>query len=235
MLFEVQDLRVFYDTVETLKGISLRSEEESIVAIIGCNGAGKTTTLKAISGLKRAASGSIWFEGERIDILSPVEIVKRGIAHVPEGRRLFTYMTVGENLQAGAYLRKGSEVRSYIEKNYQYFPILKKRSKQQAGSLSGGEQQMLAIARALMAKPRLLLMDEPTLGLSPMISREVAKIATDINHRDGVSVILVEQNARLALRIAQKGYVMEMGSIVLQGEAEDLLNNEHVRKAYLGA
>lgn len=234
MFFEVRNLHVHYDKIEALKGISLDSLEGLITAILGANGAGKSTTLKTISGLKRPTSGEIWFQGQRIDDKSPRHIVKLGISHVPEGKRLFGQMTVLENLLTGAYTRKDKKgVKRDLERVYESFPILKKRQSQVAGSLSGGEQQMLAIGRALMCKPKLLLMDEPTLGLAPIMVQEITKIIADIN-QEGVSIILVEQNARLALSLAHKGYVLETGSIVLQGNSQELAHSEYVKKAYLG-
>ena len=232
--FRVQNLRVFYERVEALKGISIDVEGGAIAALIGANGAGKSTTLRAISGLVGVSSGEIYFQGEKIDGLSPQEIVRAGIAHVPEGRRVFPYMSVKENLMLGAFRRKDKEgIRGDLEGVFEHFPILRERRSQSAGSLSGGEQQMLAIGRALMSKPQLLLLDEPSLGLAPLMVKEVGRIIVDINQRK-VGIILVEQNAQMALRLAQKGYVLETGSIALQGEASELIDNEHVRKAYLG-
>jgi branched-chain amino acid transport system ATP-binding protein len=234
MLLEVRNLRVHYGKAEALKGISLGVEEGTIITLIGANGAGKTTTLRTISGLKAPTSGEIWFQGKRIDGMPPNVIVTLGIAHVPEGRRIFAPMTVLENLEMGAYVRKDRhEVARNLERIFEHFPVLKQRRGQQAGSLSGGEQQMLAVARALMASPKLLLMDEPSLGLSPVLVEEVGNIITDIN-RGGVSIILVEQNARMALMLAHRGYVLEVGSIALEGDAKELANDEHVKKAYLG-
>jgi len=232
--FRAQSLRVFYERVEALKGISIEVESGAIVTLIGANGAGKSTTLRAISGLIGVASGEIFFAGRRIDGLSPQEIVRTGIAHVPEGRRVFPYMTVRENLMMGAFRRKDREgIRGDLEGVFEHFPVLKERRSQSAGSLSGGEQQMLAIGRALMSKPRLLLLDEPSLGLAPLMVKEVGRIIAGINERK-VGIILVEQNAQMALRLAHKGYVLETGSIALQGKASELIDNEHVRKAYLG-
>ncbi len=232
--FRVQNLRVFYERVEALKGISIDVESGAIAALIGANGAGKSTTLRAISGLVGVSSGEIYFQGKKIDGLSPQEIVRAGIAHVPEGRRVFPYMSVKENLMLGAFRRKDKEgIRGDLEGVFEHFPILKERRSQSAGSLSGGEQQMLAIGRALMSKPQLLLLDEPSLGLAPLMVKEVGRIIVDINQRK-VGIILVEQNAQMALRLAKKGYVLETGSIALQGEASELIGNEHVRKAYLG-
>jgi branched-chain amino acid transport system ATP-binding protein len=234
MLISIKDIKVHYGRVEAIKGISIEGDEQSIVALIGANGAGKTTTLRTISGLKTPTSGEIWFSGTRIDGLPPEEIVKRGIAHVPEGRRVFRYMTVLENLRSGAFLRQDrEEVDSDFESVFKLFPRLAERGRQQAGTLSGGEQQMLAIARALMARPKLLLMDEPSLGLAPMVVAEVARMIRHIN-ASGTAIILVEQNARMALRLAHKGYVLETGNIVLRGNAKELLRDERVQKIYLG-
>jgi branched-chain amino acid transport system ATP-binding protein len=234
MLLKIKDLWCHYGGAEILKGITLEVEEGSIITIIGSNGAGKTTILRTISGLKIPSSGEILFQGERIDRRLPQDIVRQGVVHVPEGRALFPYMTVFENLKLGAFLQKNrGQIESELEKVFNHFPVLKERKRQQARTLSGGEQQMLAIGRALMCQPRLLLMDEPSLGLSPMNVREIGKIVQDINRR-GISVILVEQNARLALGLAERGYVLETGNIVLHGEAKELMNSEHVRKAYLG-
>jgi len=232
--FRVQNLRVFYERVEALKGISIDVESGAIVTLIGANGAGKSTMLRAISGLVGVSSGEIYFQGKKMDGLSPQQIVRAGIAHVPEGRRVFPYMSVKENLMLGAFRRKDKEgIRGDLEGVFEHFPILKERRSQSAGSLSGGEQQMLAIGRAMMSKPQLLLLDEPSLGLAPLMVKEVGRIIVDINQRK-VGIILVEQNAQMALRLAKKGYVLETGSIALQGEASELIGNEHVRKAYLG-
>lgn len=234
MLLKIKDLRCHYGGAEILKGIDLEIEEGSVITIIGSNGAGKTTILRTISGLKTPSDGEIFFQGERIDRKLPQDIVKLGIVHVPEGRALFPHMTVLENLRLGAFLQKDkTEMQNSLERAFKHFPRLRERKNQQARTLSGGEQQMLAIGRALMCRPRLLLMDEPSLGLSPMNVREIGKIVRDINQR-GISVILVEQNARLALGLAKRGYVLETGSIVLHGDASELMNSEHVRKAYLG-
>jgi branched-chain amino acid transport system ATP-binding protein len=234
MLLELKDLWCHYGGAEILKGITLEVEEGRIITIIGSNGAGKTTILRSISGLKTPSSGEILFQGERIDREPPQDIVRRGVVHVPQGSALFPYMTVLENLRIGAFLQKDREqIKSELEKVFKHFPVLKERERQQARTLSGGEQQLLAIGRALMCRPRLLLMDEPSLGLSPMNVQEIGRIIRDINGR-GISVILVEQNARLALRLANHGYVLETGNIVLQGETKELLRSEHIRKAFLG-
>lgn len=232
--FQVDCLKVFYERVEALKGVSLSMASGRIITLIGANGAGKSTVLRAISGLINIAQGEIRFQQKKINGLSPQEIVRLGIAHVPEGRRVFPYMSVRENLLLGAFRRRDRlQIQADLEKVFAHFPVLKERRNQPAGSLSGGEQQMLAIGRALMSHPQLLLLDEPSLGLAPLIVREVGRIIQDIN-RQQVGIILVEQNAQMALRLAQKGYVLERGSIILEGEASTLLNNEHVKKAYLG-
>jgi branched-chain amino acid transport system ATP-binding protein len=234
MLLEVKDIRVHYDGAEALKDVSLWIEEGMIVTLIGANGAGKSTTLKTISGLKHPASGEIWFQSERIDRLQPQAIVKRGIAQVPEGRRLFPGMTVLENLRVGAYLRKDGEgIKTDFQEIFEHFPILSERRRQAAGTLSGGEQQMLAIGRALMSRPKLLLLDEPSLGLAPKMVSEIAKIITDINQR-GTSILLVEQNAHMALTLAQRGYVMQTGSIMLEGTTKELMSSDDVKRSYLG-
>jgi branched-chain amino acid transport system ATP-binding protein len=234
MLLGVKELRVHYGKAEALKGISMEVTEGMIVALLGANGAGKTTTLRCISGLKVPTSGEICFKGNRIDGMSPQDIAKLGIIHVSEGKRLFGTMTVLENLELGAYLHRGkSEVARRLENVYEHFPILKDRCSQLAETLSGGEQQMLAMGRALMGSPRLLLMDEPSLGLSPLFVQEVSRIIQDIN-RSGVAIILVEQNARMALKLAQRAYILEVGNVSLQGDAESLRNDKRVKEAYLG-
>ena len=234
MLLEVKGLRVHYGTVEALKGIDLRLEAADIVTLIGANGAGKSTALRAISGLERATRGEIRFEGERIDGLAPDRVVARGIAQVPEGRRVFPELTVFENLMTGAFLRRDKDaMRADLGEVYEHFPRLRERRGQMAKTLSGGEQQMLAMGRALMAAPRLLLMDEPSLGLSPVMVGEIAKIIREI-HARGVPVVLVEQNASLALKLASYGYVLETGHVALEGPAARLNEHDHVRKAYLG-
>jgi len=234
MLLEIKALRVHYGKAEALKGISLSVDEGAIVALIGANGAGKTTTLRTMSGLKVPTSGEIWFQGKRIDAMPAHDIVKLGIAHIPEGRIVFAPMTVLDNLRMGAYLRKDKhQIARDLDIMYERFPVLKERHKQLAGSLSGGEQQMLAIARALMTRPKLLLMDEPSMGLSPILVEEVGNIIRDINE-GGIGIILVEQNARMALGLANKAYILEVGSITLEGDAKELANDERVKKAYLG-
>jgi branched-chain amino acid transport system ATP-binding protein len=235
LILEMKDARVTYGKAEALRGISIEAEEGEIVTLIGSNGAGKTTTLRAICGLKALHSGEIWFRDRKINGMLPHDIVKMGIAHVPEGRRVFSTMTVRENLELGAYLRKDKQqIAEDLENIYRSFAVLKERQRQTSGSLSGGEQQMLAIGRALMAGPSLLLLDEPSLGLSPLLVREVARIIRNIN-RGGVSIILIEQNARMAFKLAQRAYILEVGNIILQGDAKDLANDERVKKAYLGS
>jgi branched-chain amino acid transport system ATP-binding protein len=234
MLLEIIDLKVSYGGAEILKSISFGVEDSEIVTIIGGNGAGKTTTLRTISGLKKAAGGEIRFNGQRIGATAAQNIVKMGIGHVPQGRNLFAYMSVLENMKLGAYLRKDKkQIKKDLENVLQTFPILKARRYQEVGTLSGGEQQMVAIGRALMGKPKLLLLDEPSIGLAPLIVREIGKIITGINQA-GTGILLVEQNARMAIRLAHSGYVLETGKFVLQGRCQDLLDDERVKKAYLG-
>jgi len=234
MLLEIKNLWVRYAGAEVLKGISCAVEEGTIVTFLGSNGAGKSTTLRAICGLKPPDSGEIWFNGKRIDGDLPQNIVKQGIGHVLEGRALFPYMTVLENLKVGAFLQKDKQqIDRNLKEIFASFPILKERQQQQARTLSGGEQQMLTIARALMGSPKLLLLDEPSLGLSPLMVRQIGTIVLQI-HQRGFSVLLVEQNARLALGIAQRCYVLETGTIAVYGETKEMLNNDQVRKAYLG-
>jgi branched-chain amino acid transport system ATP-binding protein len=234
MLLDIKDVIVSYGKAQALKGISLGVDEGEVVALIGANGAGKTTLLRSISALKRIDSGEILFDGQRIDQLPGHELVKKGIGHVPEGRIVFGPMTVTDNLRMGAYLRKNKEeVRRDIERMYEHFPILKERGRQLAESLSGGEQQMLAVARALMSNPKLLLMDEPSMGLSPVMVEMVGQIIVDIR-KAGLSVLLVEQNATMALALSDRAYVLETGSIVLEGPASDVAGNDIVKKAYLG-
>ena len=233
-MLEVRDLRVHYGTVEAVKGVSFHLDAGEMISLIGANGAGKSTILRALTGLVQPSAGTITFENISLVGLSPHQIIRMGIGHVPEGRRLFPKMTVLENLKMGAYLQHSkADVAATLERIYEHFPILKERGQQRAGSLSGGEQQMLATARALMNRPRLLMLDEPSIGLSPIMTAEIGKIVQQINAM-GVSVILVEQNAMLALTIAQRSYVLETGHIVMQGKAQDLLQDEGVKKAYLG-
>jgi branched-chain amino acid transport system ATP-binding protein len=234
MLLELQNVHVHYNKVAALKGVSMSVPENGIVTIIGANGAGKSTTLRAISGLTRISSGEIRFNGERIDHLPPDKIVASGIAHVPEGRRIFPDLTVEENLRTGAFLRKDkSDIESDIKEVFGRFPRLAERRRQWAKTLSGGEQQMVAIGRALMSKPKLLLMDEPSMGLAPVVILEIARIIKAIV-KQGVPVVLVEQNAELALGLANFAYVLETGTVRIEGGATDMHENEHVRRAYLG-
>jgi branched-chain amino acid transport system ATP-binding protein len=234
MLLETRGVHVSYGKAQALKAVSIGVDEGEVVALIGANGAGKTTLLRSISGLKPIAAGEIYFRGERIDQLPAHQLVKRGIAHVPEGRIVFGPMTVTDNLKMGAHLRRNkAEVKADIERMYEHFPRLRERGAQLAGSLSGGEQQMLAVARALMAKPKLLLMDEPSMGLSPLMVEMVGQIIRDIR-AEGLSVLLVEQNATMALALSDRAYVLEVGSIVLEGPAAEVAVNEAVRRAYLG-
>jgi branched-chain amino acid transport system ATP-binding protein len=233
MLLEIRGVHVHYHKVAALKGIDMEVPEDGIVTIIGANGAGKSTTLRAISGLVRISQGEILFAGVRIDRLPPEKIVALGIAHVPEGRRIFPDLTVEENLGTGAFLRSDKAgIAEDLDEVYHHFPRLKERRKQWARSLSGGEQQMLAIGRALMSRPKMLVLDEPSMGLSPVMVQEIARIVRDIVAR-GVPVVLVEQNAELALRLARYAYVLETGSIALQGPAHEL-HDAHVKRAYLG-
>jgi branched-chain amino acid transport system ATP-binding protein len=233
-MLEVKDLRVRYGSVDAVKGLSFEVPAGAIVSLIGANGAGKTTSLRALSGLLRPSGGEVRFDHTSLVGLGPHDVVRRGVAHVPEGRRLFPKMTVLENLKMGAYLRsRRADVASTLGMVYHHFPILKERGRQLAGSLSGGEQQMLAIARALMSRPKLLLLDEPSMGLSPIMTAEIGKVVRQINEA-GVSIVLVEQNAMLALTLAQYGYVLETGHLVMQGKAHDLLQDEGVKRAYLG-
>jgi len=233
-LLKIENVSISYGKVKVVKCLSIEVRHGEIVAVIGSNGAGKSTLLRTISGFKSPSNGEIWFDNERIDSDLPQNIVRRGIAHILEGRKVFPQMTTIENLKMGAFLRKDKkEIKNDLERVFEHFPVLKERQKQRAGSLSGGERQMVALGRALMGKPKLLLLDEASLGLSPIMAQEMAEIVAEIN-REGVSIILVDQNARLALNYCHKGYVMEMGEIVLQGAPEVLLGNEDVKKAYLG-
>ena len=233
-MLEINDLSVNYGGIKALQQVSLRVETGEIVTLIGANGAGKTTTLKTISRLLTAKTGRIIYQGQDITHLPPHEIVKRGIAHSPEGRRILARQTVLTNLQLGAYTRSDRlRVKSDIEEQWQLFPRLSERREQLAGTLSGGEQQMLAIARALMSRPKLLLLDEPSLGLAPQIVREIFSIIRKLNE-SGVTILLVEQNANLALETANRGYVLEAGRLTIAGEAGDLLKDERVKQAYLG-
>jgi branched-chain amino acid transport system ATP-binding protein len=232
-LLDVQDLHVAYGQIEAVRGVSFAVEAGQVVALIGSNGAGKTTTLRTLSGLLRPVRGEVLFDGERIDRLKAHEIVGRGIAHAPEGRRLFPRMTVRENLDLGAYRRRDGEIAADVAGVFDLFPILAERRSQAAGTLSGGEQQMLAIGRALMSRPRLLMLDEPSMGLSPLVMRTIFSTLAELKSR-GTTLLLVEQNAQAALALADSGHVLETGRIVLSGSAAELLEDENVRKAYLG-
>jgi branched-chain amino acid transport system ATP-binding protein len=235
VLLSVKDLKVNYKKVEAVKGVSFSVGEGTLVSIIGANGAGKSTILKTLSGLLRATSGEIWFGEKRIDKTAVDKIVKMGIAQVPAGRKIFPQLSVLENLEAGAYtIGRRSEVNALLAEVYQHFPRMKERLKQRAGSMSGGEQQMLAIGRAMMSKPKLLVMDEPSLGLSPIMVNEIGNIIKNMKEA-GRTILLVEQNAKLALKLADYTYVLELGQVVLDGKSEDIMNNPIVKKAYLGA
>jgi branched-chain amino acid transport system ATP-binding protein len=252
-MLELKDVHTYYGPIEALKGIHIEVKYGEIVCLIGNNGAGKSTTLMTISGIMKPLSGDIMFEGKSIKGISPHSIVKMGISQVPEGRRIFPKLTVNENLEMGAYsvvsdqlsvfkklttknrqqTTQNKELATQLEKVFELFPVLKERHKQLGGTLSGGEQQMLAIGRALMSNPKLLLLDEPSLGLAPIIVSKIFKTINEIN-KEGVTVLLVEQNARAALKLSHRGYVLENGRIALEGKGEELLNNEQVRRAYLG-
>ena len=233
-MLEVKDLNVYYGAIHAIKNISFEVNEGEIITLIGANGAGKTTTLHAVSGLLKPKSGSIHFCGKEMTHTDAYKIPKLGLAQVPEGRRVFANMTVMENLEMGAYIRNGKEnLNEEYERIFERLPRLKERRKQAAGTLSGGEQQMLAIGRALMSKPKMLLLDEPSMGLSPILVQEIFSIIQDVN-KTGVTVLLVEQNAKMALNIANRAYVLETGQVVMSGDAKELSNNEQVRKAYLG-
>ncbi len=234
-MLELVDIQTFYGNIQALKGVSMEIAEGEIVTLIGANGAGKTTTLMSICGAAPPRSGAIKFEGRAIDNLSPNEIVALGISQVPEGRRIFPYLTVAENLDMGAFLRSDRDgVKADMEYIFELFPILAERRHQAGGTLSGGEQQMLAISRALMARPRMLLLDEPSLGLAPLVVKRIFEIIRQINTEQKTTIFLVEQNANLALKVAHRGYVMENGRIIMSDRAHNLLTNEDVRKAYLG-
>ncbi len=232
-MLEVSDLQVFYGEIHALKGISLTVEKGEIVALLGNNGAGKTTTLKTISGLLRPRVGLVLLEGESLHALPPHEIVARGVGHAPEGRKIFNRLTVLENLEMGAYLRSDREVPQDVERVFTLFPRLKERRTQVAGTLSGGEQQMLAIGRALMTHPRILLLDEPSMGLAPILVEQIFQTVESINSQ-GTTILLVEQNAAIALSVAHRAYVLETGTIALSGSAAELHEHPEVRRAYLG-
>jgi len=235
MYFAVRNVSVYYDKVRAVSDISLVMDAGEVIAIIGANGAGKTTTLRAVTGLAPVASGEIWFDGHRIDRLRPDRIVGLGISMVPEGRHVFPFMSVGDNLLMGAFTRRNRRsIEQDVERVFARFPRLRERRRQRAGTLSGGEQQMLAIGRALMARPKLLLMDEPSLGLAPHLVREIARAILAVNREEKVAVVLVEQNSRMALKVSTRAYVLETGQVALEGRSADLLNNEQVRRLYLG-
>jgi branched-chain amino acid transport system ATP-binding protein len=233
-LLEVEDIRTHYGTIEALRGVSLTVEEGEVVTLIGSNGAGKSTTLRSISGLTPASSGTIRFEGEEITRVPTEAIVSRGVALAPEGRHVFPRMTVRENLDLGAHRRRGVDIAPDLERVYSLFPRLKERERQKAGMMSGGEQQMLAIGRALMAQPKLLMLDEPSMGLAPILVERIYETIREIN-RDGVTILLVEQNANYALDIATRGYVLETGRIAIANDSAKLRDDPEVQRAYLGA
>jgi branched-chain amino acid transport system ATP-binding protein len=233
-LLQVENLHVFYDAIHALQGVSFNVEKGEIVTLIGANGAGKSTILRTVSGILRPREGSVKLNGEELTTIPAEKIVKRGMSHVPEGRRIFAPLTVKENIMMGAYTRSDpAEIQDSLERVYTSFPRLKERANQYGGTLSGGEQQMLAMARALMSKPSLLLLDEPSMGLSPLLVEEIFKIIVDIN-KEGTSILLVEQNAQMALSVASRAYVLETGTIVLSGAAKEIAANPEVKKAYLG-
>jgi branched-chain amino acid transport system ATP-binding protein len=234
-MLEAKNIKTYYGNIQALKGVSIEISEGEIITLIGANGAGKTTILMSISGIVPPRSGEILFWGEPIQDLSPNKIVALGISQVPEGRRIFPYLTVTENLDMGAFLRNDTtEIKKDIAYIFDLFPILAQRRNQTGGTLSGGEQQMLAVARALMARPRLLLLDEPSLGLAPLVVKQIFEIIKKINTENKTTIFLVEQNANLALKVAHRGYVMENGLIILSDTSQNLLANEKVKKAYLG-
>ncbi len=233
--FAVENVTVRYDHVLAVSNVSLKLAERQIIALIGSNGAGKTTTLRAITGLTPLSEGRIHFNGKRIDSLNPHEIVNLGIVMVPEGRHVFPYMSVTDNLLMGAFTRRNkTEIRQDMEKVFARFPRLKERRRQQAGTMSGGEQQMVVMGRALMAKPKLLLLDEPSLGLAPLLVQEIARSIVSINKEEGVSIVLVEQNSRMALRVSDRTYALETGRVALQGKSSKLIQDDRVRRLYLG-
>ena len=232
-ILRLEDVNTYYGAIHALQGISIEVNAGEIVTLIGANGAGKTTTLKTISGLLHPKQGSVWFEGKDISNVPPHQLVTMGIGQAPEGRRIFSRLTVYENLLMGGFTRTKVENEEQVEKVYELFPRLKERSSQKGGTLSGGEQQMLAIGRAMMTRPRMLLLDEPSLGLAPILVQQIFAIIQEINSR-GITILLVEQNAIQALKIASRGYVLQTGEVVLSGSSQDLRENETVRKAYLG-
>ncbi|WLP95783.1 ABC transporter ATP-binding protein [Psychrobacter sp. M13] len=234
-MLEVRNLESFYGPVMALRGVSLEVPKGKVVTILGANGAGKTTLMKTVSGVINPRKGAVWFQGERIDGNEPDRLVKKGLSHVPEGREVFPFLSVAENLAMGAYTRNDkSEIQRDIEMIYDYFPILKDRRDQAAGTMSGGQQQMLAIGRGLMSRPSLMLLDEPSLGLSPLLVQEIFTIIRRLNKEQGVTILLVEQNARVALAAADYGYVLETGRIVMAGSADKLLHSDDIKEFYLG-
>jgi branched-chain amino acid transport system ATP-binding protein len=233
VLLDVKDIHVFHGNIEAVKGVSFHVDRGEIVCLIGANGAGKTTTLRTVSSLLRPREGAVFYEGQRIDLQPAHDVVRLGVAHSPEGRRIFPRMSVRENLDMGAFIRRDAEQRADLERVFELFPILSERARQAAGTLSGGEQQMLAIGRAMMAKPKLLLLDEPSMGLAPIVVQRIFDTIREINQQ-GTTILLVEQNAAQALSLANRGYVIETGRIVLEDDAKALLADEQVRKAYLG-
>jgi branched-chain amino acid transport system ATP-binding protein len=232
-LLELHDVEARYGPIAALHGVSLTVEEGEVVALLGANGAGKTTTLRAISGTVRK-SGRIVYKGEDVTAATPERLAKRGVAHVPEGRGLFTELTVWENLRMGAYVRRDRQVRTDITRVCEHFPWMLNRRTQQAGTLSGGEQQMLALARALVSRPKLLMLDEPSLGLAPLVTQELFRVVRELNESDGLTVLVVEQNANIALDVSQRAYVLEVGRVAVEGSSAELLVHEGVRRSYLG-
>ncbi|MGN0547306.1 MAG: ABC transporter ATP-binding protein [Acutalibacteraceae bacterium] len=232
-MLKVNDINVYYGSIHAIKGVSFEVKQGEIVTLIGANGAGKSTILKTVSGLLRSKTGSINFLDKNISTVAPHKIVERGLAHVPEGRRIFLQMSVEENLEMGAYTRGGKGVSEDLAKVYEQFPRLKERRKQTAGTLSGGEQQMLAMGRALMSRPQLLMLDEPSMGLAPILVEQIFEIIKSL-HKDGTTILLVEQNAQMALSVADRAYVLETGKITLSGTGEELAQSDEIRKAYLG-
>ena len=234
-VLEVRNLEALYGPVMALRGVNIEVPEGKVVTILGANGAGKTTLMKTVSGVLNPRKGAVWFRGERIDGIQPDRLVKKGLAHVPEGREVFPFLSVAENLAMGAYTRRDkAEIARDIEMIYEYFPILKDRRSQTAGTMSGGQQQMLAIGRGLMSRPTLMLLDEPSLGLSPLLVQEIFTIIRRLNKEQGVTILLVEQNARVALKAADFGYVLETGRIVMAGSSEELMNSDDIKEFYLG-
>lgn len=234
-LLECKDLEINYDQVRAVKKVSLTLEEGETITLIGANGAGKSSILKAITGLKKPTSGEVLFNGEKLNGMSPSKIVEKGIAMTPEGRRVFPYMSVKDNLLMGAFTRKDKDgIKEDLEKVLEKFPRLKERYKQQASTMSGGEQQMMVIGRALMSRPKVLLMDEPSLGIAPKLVQDIARSIVQINKEDKVSVILVEQNSRMALKVSNRAYAMQLGEVLLSGKSKDLMNDERIIELYLG-